>query len=146
MNQLNSIAITSAAYEQLISLCRNAMPNEACGILIAELDHDDVLCTVTDVKAITNRHPHPQHSFSFDPVEWTTAYFDMQKNRQKIVGFFHSHPSSEAIPSLDDENGFWSADGEVSYWIISMLNQSHPVVQPFKRTKGTFTPISLVLA
>lgn len=146
MNQLNCIMITSEAYEQLLSLCRYAMPNEACGILIAEVDHDEVACTVTAAVAITNRHPHPQYAFSFDPVEWTAAYFDMQKNRQKIVGFFHSHPSTEAIPSTHDDNGFWSADGEVSYWIISMMNRAHPVVQPYKRTGRTFTPISLVLA
>lgn len=138
----SSIHMTQQAYNELLSLCQEALPNEACGILTAQDDESVVIAA----KSITNVHPTPQRAFSFDPVEWTAAFYDMQKNRQKIVGFFHSHPASEAVPSIYDETGFWPADHSVSYWIVSMLNRDKPFVQPYRRDKLLFQPLTLVLA
>ncbi|MFF2481580.1 M67 family metallopeptidase [Paenibacillus sp. NPDC058071] len=151
MNGTYSIKITQEALRETIELCRAAWPQEACGILLSpspmhkeSLDPFDP--PIEAVRPIANTHRDPLHSFAFDPAEWTAAYYDTQKSRQKISGFFHSHPSSEALPSVRDVRGYWPADDSLSYWIVSLSNLGEPVVRPFARTKDGFQPLALVFA
>lgn len=145
--------ITKSAYEKLIQICAKAKPREACGIVAsshtalaptAQLSGATDYHVIDTVIPITNTHIDPTHSFSFDPAEWTTAYYEMQKNRQTLVGLFHSHPRTEAVPSSSDSEGFLPAS-ELTYWIISLQNSEAPHVQPYRRSQGTFVPLQLVL-
>lgn len=133
--------ITTEAYNKLLRICRESFPSEACGVLAQEeaSEHIDT------VYSILNVHPDPSASFAFDPQEWTSTYFRMQKNRQRLVGFFHSHPHTAAIPSLRDHKGYVQTP-DVSYWIISFANSSAPVVQPYCLEHGTFYPVHLMFA
>lgn len=146
--------ITKSAYEQLIQICLKARPFEACGIVVSsepvtfpsvdqtDEAHAQVIDTIIPIK---NIHIDPTHSFAFDPAEWTAAFYDMQKNRQKLVGLFHSHPRTEAIPSSSDTEGFLPAS-ELTYWIVSLQNSEVPHVKPYRLSQGTFIPLQLVLA
>jgi proteasome lid subunit RPN8/RPN11 len=146
--------ITKSAYEQLIRICLDAKPLEACGIVVSSqsdsspsVDRSDeasiqIIDTIIPIK---NIHIDPTRSFSFDPAEWTAAFYDMQKNRQKLVGLFHSHPRTEAIPSSSDSEGFLPAS-ELSYWIVSLQNSAAPQVKPYRLSQGTFIPLQLVFA
>lgn len=138
--------ITKDAYDLLIGICKNALPMEACGILASSEDalRDEDPYIIDTVIPITNKHIDPTHSFTFDPAEWTSAYYAMQKNRQKLVGLFHSHPRTEAIPSSSDSEGFLPAS-ELSYWIVSLRSSETPHVQPYRRSEGAFIPMELVL-
>ncbi|MDQ8736235.1 M67 family metallopeptidase [Paenibacillus sp. LHD-38] len=139
--------ITKSAYDLLISICKHARPMEACGILVSSREsmQSENPTIIDTIIPITNKHIDPTHSFTFDPAEWTAAYFEMQKNRQTLVGLFHSHPRTEAIPSSSDSEGFLPAS-ELSYWIVSLRNIETPHVQPYRRTEGAFIPMQLVLA
>ncbi len=144
--------ITQSAYNQLIQICKDAKPIEACGIVASsgsDLEQGSAdngkRYVIDTIIPITNTHIDPTHSFSFDPAEWTSVYYDMQKNRQKLVGLFHSHPRTEAVPSSSDAEGFLPAS-ELSYWIVSLQNSENPHVQPFNRSHGQFIPMELVLA
>lgn len=136
--------ITKPAYDRLIQICADSKPLEACGI-VASSYTAAVYPIIDTIIPITNTHIDPTHSFSFDPAEWTTAYYEMQKNRQTLVGLFHSHPRTEAVPSSSDSEGFLPAS-ELSYWIISLRNSEAPHVQPYRRSQGAFIPLQLVLA
>lgn len=145
--------ITNSAYEQLIRICMKARPLEACGIVVSSHSNSSspkLLSEATDylvvdtIIPITNTHINPTYSFSFDPAEWTAAYYDMQKNRQTLVGLFHSHPRTAAVPSSSDSEGFLPAS-ELSYWIVSLQNSEAPHVQPYSRSQGSFIPLQLVL-
>jgi proteasome lid subunit RPN8/RPN11 len=109
---------------------------------LSDRANDQVINTIIPIK---NIHIDPTHSFAFDPEEWTAAFYDMQKNRQTIVGLFHSHPRTEAIPSSSDTKGFLPAS-ELSYWIVSLQNSEAPHVKPYRLSQGTFIPLQLVLA
>ncbi|MCA0754649.1 M67 family metallopeptidase [Paenibacillus sp. N4] len=143
--------ITKEAFERLVALCLDAKPIEACGILAGPAaDSGDTAthtpeAVIDTVIPITNTHINPTYSFSFDPSEWTTAFYDMQKNRQSLVGLFHSHPKTDAIPSSYDTEGFLPAS-ELTYWIISLKDSQNPVVQPYRRERSKFVPLQLVLA
>ncbi|WP_053376896.1 Mov34/MPN/PAD-1 family protein [Paenibacillus sp. FJAT-27812] len=146
--------ITKSAYEQLIQICLDAKPLEACGIVVssesnasplADRPDDATFQLIDTIIPIKNIHIDPTRSFAFDPAEWTAAFYDMQKNRQTLVGLFHSHPRTEAIPSSSDSEGFLPAS-ELSYWIVSLQNSAAPQVKPYRLTQGTFLPLHLVFA
>ncbi|ACT00801.1 M67 family metallopeptidase [Paenibacillus sp. JDR-2] len=140
-----SISITHQAYGQLLSICREEMPREACGILAGTTGTPDCPAVVTQAYAITNVHEDPVHSFRFHPDEWVSAYYDIQKNRQSLVGFFHSHPTSSAVPSKRDWLGLPVSDDLISYWIVSMPGSPAEIVQPFRLDEQSFRPLALML-
>jgi len=142
--------ITKSAFDRLIQICADAKPLEACGIMassqaLPSITADQNKFIIDIVIPITNIHNDPMHSFSFDPTEWTAAYYNMQKNRQTLVGLFHSHPRTKAVPSSSDTDGFLPAS-ELSYWIVSLEDNKAPDVKPYRRSEGSFIPLQLVLA
>src|SRR5688500_8070666 len=110
--------ITHTAYKRLIAVCRQHYPYEACGILAGEAQFGN-LPFANVVLSIRNQSATPKTSFRFQPDEWVQTYFNMQKNQQKLVGFFHSHPCTEAQPSPKDIGG-WPAEPDAYYWIVSL--------------------------
>ncbi|MDQ0058431.1 M67 family metallopeptidase [Paenibacillus harenae] len=155
MEQLNRIPIhevgliTRQAYNQLLSICLGSLPEEACGIVASRTSApgDDLSAAspIDTIIPIRNIHSSPRTAFKFDPEQWTSAYYEMQTNRQSLVGLFHSHPSTEAIPSSLDQAGFWPASS-ISYWIVSLADRSSPRIQPYRRIHGGFEPLELVFA
>ncbi|SDW53675.1 Mov34/MPN/PAD-1 family protein [Paenibacillus sp. CF384] len=143
---MNEVTITSHAYQSLIEICLRALPEEACGILtgtgtIRRAQPPNV--TVTGIQAIRNRSQQPHNRFAFDPKEWIQAYYSMQKNRQSLVGYFHSHPSTMPIPSTADWNGLHAAAHGINYWIVSLQQADKPLIQPYWAENGRFTPLML---
>jgi proteasome lid subunit RPN8/RPN11 len=151
--QLKGI-ITKSAYDRLIQICIDEKPLEACGIVASSLEYPSPsdlagasgrLPVIDTIIPIKNTHINPTYAFTFDPAEWTAAYFEMQTNRHSLVGLFHSHPRTDAIPSSSDTEGFLPAS-ELSYWIVSLRNIDTPHVQPYRHMRGVFVPLQLVLA
>ncbi|GLX69245.1 M67 family metallopeptidase [Paenibacillus glycanilyticus] len=143
---MSTIAITQSAYIQLIERCQQELPREACGVLTGTAATQGIPAIVTHVHAITNIHEDPFRSFRFHPGEWVSVYYDMQKNRQTLVGFFHSHPTSSVTPSKRDWLGLPASEEQASYWIISMADGPVPVVQPYRHAGQTFCPLTLMFA
>jgi Predicted metal-dependent protease of the PAD1/JAB1 superfamily len=142
---MESIIITHQAYEQLLTLCRKALPRETCGVLAGTEASESNPATVTHIHAVSNIHEDPLRSFRFHPEEWVSVYYDMQKNRQTLVGFFHSHPTASALPSKRDALGLPASGNQLSYWIISMASGHAPIVQPYRLDHQTFSPLALML-
>ncbi|MGG4143241.1 M67 family metallopeptidase [Paenibacillus algorifonticola] len=130
------LQITTQAYDQLIAACLEALPREACGILTGERD----IGKIVDVTAIANIHSSPATAFAFAPDDWVKAYYRMQKSRQSLLGFFHSHPTSPPHPSTADELGIHSDDLLLSYWIISLQQSLQPEIQAYYYMNGCFQP------
>lgn len=83
----------------LVRLAEHSMecaPNEACGILYGNIKHDTY--TVRDVTFVENT--------AKSPVQFTISNADTIKaydNSADVVGIYHSHPASPAIPSVMDK-------------------------------------------
>ena len=74
----------------------DAAPNEACGLLFGE----DGL--ITDFQAAENVAETPESRFEIDPRTLFAALRAEREGGAKIVGYWHSHPSGEATPSVTD--------------------------------------------
>ncbi|REE84369.1 proteasome lid subunit RPN8/RPN11 [Paenibacillus taihuensis] len=134
-------ALAPQAQEQLLSICAAALPSEACGVLAGTIERQSSggpLLLITHVYPVQNAAATTATSsandrFEFDPASWIQTLYDMQKNRQSLVGYFHSHPQTPPIPSAADLFGIHSAAAcDTSYWIISLADSIlQPIIQPY---------------
>lgn len=128
--------ITAAAYARLLALCEAKLPDEACGVLTAD-QSDAPHGAIDGVLPIRNVAASPTLAFRFHPNDWIMTYYAAQKNRQSIVGFFHSHPNASPIPSPSDESGWLelSGHGPFTYWIVSVWgNAEQPACRAYRRS------------
>ncbi len=96
-------------------------PYEACGVLIGTINGSTVL--VEKAVPIKNSK-RTRTSFELDPQQFYEAWNEAAKKGKEIVGVYHTHPVSSAVPSLWDwetmQNvlGVWliaGADGTRAY-------------------------------
>ncbi len=88
-------------------------PYEACGVLVGIINGNKALVekalTVTNVK-------RTRRSFELDPKEHYNAWSEAEKNGMEIVGVYHTHPVSSAVPSLWDRE---TMQNDTSVWLIA---------------------------
>ena len=90
-------------------------PYEACGVLIGTMGDSTI---VEKVLPITNVLC-TQTSFELDPLQFYDAWNDAEKSSKEIVGIYHTHPFSSAIPSLWDRE---TMANFASIWLIAGTN------------------------
>ena len=128
------IQIPRAVYEDLIHFCKEGFPSEVCGILIGKHNLDNE--TDTTIRMITEFHPlvnlatDTHRKFLIDPEEWTNSWYTCQQQGNSIIGLFHSHPHTPAIPSKYDLETLWHT--LPSHWIVSFIDRNHPVIQVYR--------------
>jgi proteasome lid subunit RPN8/RPN11 len=114
MRKVISVFLNQTLENDLLSACRQRIPYETCGIVYGT--ETEGIVTADGYMIIRNRSTSPVDTFSFHPEDWVSVYYQTQKNQRNIVGFFHSHPQSAAVPSLKDEQGAFPWG---TYWIVS---------------------------
>jgi proteasome lid subunit RPN8/RPN11 len=78
---------------------RRAHPEEGCGYLIGPPGS----AHVDDARPARNVHPGPRTSrYLVDPLEFMTLEEELDAAGRTILGIFHSHPASPAVPSPTD--------------------------------------------
>jgi proteasome lid subunit RPN8/RPN11 len=87
--------IGSHVLDAVVAHARECQPGECCGILVGENER-----VVASVRA-RNLDDNPSR-FLIDPRDHIAAYKDARAQDLDIVGFYHSHPHSEAYPSPTD--------------------------------------------
>ncbi len=81
-------------------------PNEACGVLIGTGDAAER--TVAEVRRARNLEPRRSTDFYvLDPEAFLAADREAREDGLDIVGFWHSHPDSPAVPSETDRARAW---------------------------------------
>lgn len=74
-------------------------PYEACGVLIGTMDSSKAL--VEEARPVINSK-RTRTSFELDPQQFYVAWNDAESKGKEIVGIYHTHPVSSAVPSLWD--------------------------------------------
>jgi proteasome lid subunit RPN8/RPN11 len=84
---------------------RENAPNESCAILFGKSENE---CFITKEVFLTTSEEPSRSSFRIRAEELWAAYKKAENENLKI-GIFHSHPDSEAYPSMRDrENMEWN--------------------------------------
>lgn len=121
------IELNRQQIEEIIWHCHASLPNEACGLL-GGIDGES-RAAVKKVYLLRNTDESPEH-FSMDPQEQFAAVADMRRNGWKLLGNFHSHPSTPSRPSAEDIR--LAFDPSLRYLILSLAEPQDPVLNCFR--------------
>ena len=129
-----SARVTSNVLEELAKQAAAAHPHECCGMLLGgagtSADH------VAAITAARKIHAAPATCFEIDPQALVDAHRAERSGGPKLLGYYHSHPTSDAAPSATDAE---MASGDGRIWAI--IGQSRDIT--FWRDGETgFTPLS----
>ena len=120
--------ILSNILEQMTLHARREEPLECCGLLVG---HDD---SVDEILFCSNERKSSVE-FSIPPGELFEAFRSIRRRGKRLLGIYHSHPRTRALPSAKDVDEFHYHD--LGYWIVSLQNRS-PVVRCFRWEDNTF--------
>ena len=126
--------VTRAAVDATIAHARQAAPAECCGLL---LGHSDSI-----VEAVPTRNiAIAPTRFLIDPKDHIDGRRDARRRGLDVIGFYHSHPRSPALPSETDR-------AEATYpnhlYFIVSLAADEPDVRLFRCAEGNFLPVPFV--
>ncbi len=111
---------------QIEQHARQCAPNECCGLLVGRGE------IIERVYRLSNIARDPQTRYFADPRELFLCQKQMRSRREKLLGIYHSHPRSRAVPSPTDiEQAFYP---EAVYFIVSL--SPRPEVRAFRIVGG----------
>jgi proteasome lid subunit RPN8/RPN11 len=115
------ISITSEQIEQINLHGQRDYPYECCGLLIGRFGNEGAK-VVLETFPISNAREESakRNRFLIQPEELIRGEKYAQSKKLDVVGFYHSHPESPAVPSQYDLEHAWPT---YSYIIVSVMDQ-----------------------
>ena len=114
---MECIVLAQKEKDKLVDHAIEQQPSESCAMLFGEKVGDD--WNVKEV-FLTQNMDNSQTNFTISPEELLKGYQIAQKNQLEVVGVFHSHPNSDAIPSNTDKK--FMQNNPVPWIIFSGVN------------------------
>ncbi len=131
----DKLDIPKNLHDEMISHCREAFPNEACGILAGKGDE------VSKIYKMTNVEKSPV-SYFMDSREQFKVMKDIREKNLSMLAIFHSHPSSPAYPSAKDLSLAFYED---SIYIIVSLMEKEPVAKGYSMKEGKIEEVAIAV-
>ena len=125
------VRIAGGALEAVIAHARDVAPVECCGLLLGSPD------AIVDAARARNIADDPASRFLIDPKDHIDGRREARRRSLEVVGFYHSHPRSPAIPSARDRAEAGYPDD--LYLIVSLLAEP-PEICVFRN----FIPVPFV--
>ena len=97
---MESIILAQKEKDKLVTHAISEQPSESCAMLFGKKVGDN--WNVKEV-FLTQNIDDSQTNFTISPEELLKGYQIAEKNQLEVVGIFHSHPNSDAIPSNTDK-------------------------------------------
>jgi proteasome lid subunit RPN8/RPN11 len=118
----------------IVAHARDSAPNECCGLLVG----DDT--TIVEAVPARNLALEPKRRYLVDPQDHLGAIRAARARGFAVVGAYHSHPHSSAIPSATD-----AAEGFGQFlFVIVGLAADPPELTAWRWANGNFTAVPLV--
>ena len=114
---MKCIVLTQKEKDKLVAHAIKQQPNESCAMLFGKKVGDN--WNVKEV-FLTQNIDDSQTNFTISPKELLKGYQIAEKNQLEVVGIFHSHPNSDAIPSNTDKK--FMQNNPVPWIIFSGVN------------------------
>ena len=136
------LRISRADWQSIIDHAKAeaARPAEACGLLAGVLGDIDV----TAVYPCRNAAPADKQNvvYELDPGDHLRADREAQANGWEIIGVYHSHTHTDALPSPTD---IAQAPDPSWHYVVVSLRLPAPVVRSFTIVDGEVAEEPLVL-
>jgi len=116
---LESIVLAQKEKDKLVTHAISEQPSESCAMLFGKK-----IANNWNVKEVflTQNIDDSQTNFTISPEELLKGYQIAEKNQLEVVGIFHSHPNSDAIPSNTDKK--FMQNNPVPWIIFSGVNNN----------------------
>ena len=99
---MRSVRLASALQRDIFDQMESSYPNEGGGFLLGKIVDGEVVIEdniqVENVFAIQEQH----HRYAMRPQDWMRLEDEAEARGLSLVGYYHSHPDSPAIPSEYD--------------------------------------------
>jgi proteasome lid subunit RPN8/RPN11 len=130
----NDLRVAVAVLADIAAHARAEAPRECCGLLVGS-------GAVVD-ESVRTRNLEPGVSrFQVDPAEHFALLKRLRGTTRDIVGAYHSHPRSAAIPSASDIADAVSDD--FLCVIVSLLDPARPVTRAYQLRGGEAHELSI---
>ncbi len=107
------LAIPASVAEELLAHSRSELPNEACGLLGGDL----VSGRATAFHPARNSEASPLR-YNVHPDDLVRIVFAIEDAGEDLVGIFHSHTRSPAVPSATDRR---AAQYPEAFYVLATL-------------------------
>ena len=116
---MECIVLAQKEKDKLVDHAIEQQPSESCAMLFGKKVGDN--WNVKEV-FLTQNIDDSQTNFTISPEELLKGYQIAEKNQLEVVGVFHSHPNSDAIPSNIDKK--FMQNNPVPWIIFSGINNN----------------------
>jgi [CysO sulfur-carrier protein]-S-L-cysteine hydrolase len=136
----SKLQIPRHIWEEIVSQARAERPNECCGLLAGKVEAGCARVTVR--YSIRNALVSPTR-YESDAREMFAAHKDMRHRQIDLLAIYHSHPTSEPIPSGTDleQNSY----GTTVVHLIVSLKGSEPILRAWRLESDRFHEVELVI-
>jgi len=128
--------LRAGAWEALVAHARAEAPLECCGLLLG------TPALVEDAHRATNIR-HSTTTYLVDPADHFAAIRRARAEGRGVVGAYHSHPRSPAVPSPTDVRE--AHDPDFVYLIVSLADPRTPEVRGYRLSAEELVEVPLVV-
>ena len=99
---IQTVQISKSLQQRIFAQLQGNHPNEGGGFLLGARTADQV--TLTDIRPVVNTFASEEqyHRYAMTPTDWAKLEDEADAAGLIVVGYYHSHPDSPAIPSEYD--------------------------------------------
>lgn len=131
------VSLTEAVFAALLAEAACHHPLEACGLLLGQRGDEGEI--ITAIHPAANVAPDPARHFEIDPATLIAAHKTERAGGTQLLGWYHSHPSGPATPSLADRA---DAPGDGRIWaIIGRAETGEPAIRFWRDTPEGFVSL-----
>jgi proteasome lid subunit RPN8/RPN11 len=114
-----TVILSKALQAKIFAQLETSYPNEGGGFLLGTLNENDTV--IEDIAHIKNVFAAEEqfHRYAMTPQNWAQFEDEADERGLSLVGYYHSHPDSPAIPSVYDRD---HALPNFTYIITSVVN------------------------
>lgn len=144
MYEKREIEVLRSVLECVTDHAEATYPHECFGFLLGRFGEERIQAACPGKNTNTSR---PHDRYEMDPLEFLRAQTGAEEWGGDVVGFYHSHPDGQAIPSTYDRERAWEeylylivpvADGQVGRARLWQLEASdEPFSEMILRIVGT---------
>ena len=114
--QVGELRLPAELSGPLVREARQSVPQEACGLIVGRREANRFWVTRT-VSCENTAPPRTRETrFEIDPRRVIEEERSLRNSEEEVVGFYHSHPASDPVPSNVDRS--YMALWPDAIWVI----------------------------
>jgi proteasome lid subunit RPN8/RPN11 len=128
------VKVTQQVIDDILAHAREDAPKECCGLLIGSRDGVE--------RSVRARNREAGHTrYLIDPDDHFAAIHSARADNKRVIGAYHSHPASPAIPS---ESDIAEASGGADFlYVIVSLVKPEGEIFAYRLKYGSVVPVLL---